>query len=186
MPFTFTPSEIPDVILIEPKSFEDPRGFFVEYYKKSDFVENGIKDEFIQDNHSRSTRGVLRGLHYQLPPHAQAKLVRCIRGEILDIAVDIRKDSPTFGKWIAAKLTENNKKMLYIPAGFAHGFYSISDVVEITYKVTAEYAPQSDRSIRWDDPQININWTELIDLSEVILSDKDLNASLLKDADLFV
>lgn len=185
MPFIFTPLEISDVILIEPKAFEDERGFFVEYYKKSEFVANGIDVDFVQDNHSRSTKGVLRGLHYQLNPNAQGKLVRCIKGEILDVAVDIRKGSPTFGKWVAEKLTAENKRMLYIPEGFAHGFYSISDVVEITYKVTAEYAPESDRSIRWDDPQIDIAWSELIDLSDVVLSDKDMNAASLKDADVF-
>jgi dTDP-4-dehydrorhamnose 3,5-epimerase len=140
MPFEFVKTVIPDVILIKPKVFEDERGFFVEGYKKSDFVSNGIDVEFNQDNHSKSTKGVLRGLHYQKYPKAQAKLVRCINGEIFDVAVDIRKNSPTFGKWVGFKLSAENKFMLYIPEGFAHGFVVLSDTAELLYKASNEFS----------------------------------------------
>ncbi len=178
MPFEFKQLEIQDVILVVPKIFEDERGFFLEGYKKSEFEKNGINIEFNQDNHSKSSKGVLRGLHYQLAPKAQAKLVRCIRGEILDVAVDIRKNSLTFGKWVSAKLTEDNKCMLYIPEGFAHGFVVLSDTAELLYKASNEYSKEHDRGILWNDPDINIKWD--IDF-EPVLSEKDKKQPRLKD-----
>lgn len=178
MPFEFKKYNISDVKLIIPKVFNDERGFFLESYKKSDFVNNGIKDEFNQDNHSKSTKGVLRGLHYQAAPKGQAKIVRCIRGAIFDVAVDIRKNSPTFGKWIGEKLTEENKHMLYIPEGFAHGFIVLSDEAELNYKASNEYSKEHDRGILWNDPDININWG--IDYIPLI-SEKDRNQPRLKD-----
>ena len=178
MPFEFKKYNISDVKLIIPKVFNDERGFFLESYKKSDFVNNGIKDEFNQDNHSKSTKGVLRGLHYQAAPKGQAKIVRCIRGAIFDVAVDIRKNSPTFGKWIGEELTEENKHMLYIPEGFAHGFVVLSDEAELNYKASNEYSKEHDRGILWNDPDININWG--IDYIPLI-SEKDKNQPRLKD-----
>lgn len=180
MPFQFVKTEIPDVVIITPKVFEDNRGFFLESYKQSEFAQNGINESFSQDNHSKSTRGVLRGLHYQKDPEAQGKLVRCIQGEILDVAVDIRKNSPTFGKWVGEILSEENKKMLYIPAGFAHGFLVLSDMAEILYKSTNEYSPENDRGILWNDPEININWN----IDNPIVSEKDQKQPLLKNADI--
>ena len=178
MPFEFKKYDISDVQLVIPKVFPDERGFFLEAYKKSDFILNGIKDEFNQDNHSKSTKGVLRGLHYQKDPKSQAKLVRCIRGEIFDVAVDIRKNSPTFGKWVGEKLTEENKHMLYIPAGFAHGFVVLSNEAEILYKASNEYSKEHDRGISWNDPDINIKWNINF---EPILSEKDKKQPRLKD-----
>lgn len=170
MPFNFEPQNIKDVILVKPKVFGDSRGFFMESYKKSEFFANGIDVEFNQDNHSKSSKGVLRGLHYQAAPYGQAKLVRCARGRIYDVAVDIRPDSPTFGKYVKVELSEENKQMLYIPVGFAHGFIALTDDVEILYKASGEYAPQADRGILWNDKDINIDWG--IDF-EPLLSDKD-------------
>lgn len=170
MPFEFKPQEIKDVILVEPKVFGDARGFFMETYKKSDFIANGIDVEFNQDNHSKSTKGVLRGLHFQKAPHAQAKLVSCSKGRIYDVAVDIRKGSPTFGKYVKVELSEENKRMLFIPAGFAHGFVALSDEVELLYKASGEYCPEADCGIIWNDSDINIDWN--IDF-EPILSEKD-------------
>lgn len=178
MPFEFRKYNIDGVVLVIPKVFNDDRGFFLEGYKKSDFVANGINVEFNQDNHSKSTKGVLRGLHYQVAPKGQAKLVRCIRGEILDVAVDIRKDSPTFGKWVAEKLTEENKHMLFIPEGFAHGFVVLSDEAELLYKASNEFSKEHDRGVLWNDPDINIDWG--IDF-EPILSEKDKVQPMLKD-----
>ena len=170
MPFEFKRLEIEDVVLVIPKVFADERGFFMEGYKKSEFVANGIDVEFNQDNHSRSTKGVLRGLHYQAAPKGQAKLVRCVRGEIFDVAVDIRKNSPTFGKWVGEKLTEENKRMLYIPEGFAHGFAVLSDTAELLYKASNEFSKEHDRGVLWNDPEIGVEWG--IDF-EPILSEKD-------------
>lgn len=170
MPFIFQKTDIDDVILVKPQVFGDKRGFFLESYQKSTFCKNGIDVEFCQDNHSKSTKGVLRGLHYQKNPKAQAKLVRCSKGKIFDVAVDIRKNSPTFAKWTGAILSEENKEMLYIPAGFAHGFVVLSDEAELLYKATNEYSAENDRGIRWNDPDININWG--IDFTPLI-SDKD-------------
>lgn len=178
MPFEFIKLKVKDVQLIKPMVFEDERGFFLEGFKKSDFVKNGILDEFNQDNHSKSTKGVLRGLHYQLPPKAQAKIVRCIRGSILDVAVDLRKDSPTFKQWVAEVLTEENKHMLYIPEGFAHGFAVLSDTAEILYKASSEYSKEHDRGLRWNDPDINVDWN--IDFTP-ILSEKDKIQPFFKD-----
>ncbi len=158
MPFTFTPLSIPEVILIQPRLFTDPRGFFLETYKYSEFQAHGIPETFVQDNHSRSVRGVLRGLHYQNPPQAQGKLIRVVRGAIYDVAVDIRPSSPTFGQWVSALLSEENQHMLYVPPGFAHGFLVLSDLADVTYKVTAEYAPDLDAGILWNDPALAIQW----------------------------
>lgn len=182
MPFEFIKTEIPDLIIVKPKIFSDERGFFLEFYKKSDFERAGIDTNFVQDNHSKSVKGVLRGLHYQLDPMAQGKLVKCIKGKIFDVAVDIRRGSPTYGKWIGIELSEENKLMLWIPKGFAHGFLTLSSEAEIIYKISgAEYSPQHDRSIRWNDPEININWPTT---EEPILSEKDKNAPLLRDAEI--
>lgn len=181
MPFEFKKTNIEDVILIIPKVFEDNRGFFLEGYKKSDFANNGIEDEFNQDNHSKSSFGVLRGLHYQSKPHMQAKIVRCIRGKIFDVAVDIRKNSKTFGKWAGAILSEENKNMLYIPEGFAHGFLTLSDTAELLYKASGEYSPQNDRGILWNDPTIGIDWEKFGLNFEPTLSEKDKKQPLLKD-----
>ena len=181
MPFEFKKTNIEDVVLIIPKVFEDNRGFFLEGYKKSDFINNGITDDFNQDNHSKSSLGVLRGLHYQTKPKLQAKIVRCIRGKIFDVAVDIRKNSKTFGKWTGAILSEENKNMLYIPEGFAHGFLTLSDTAELLYKASGEYSPQNDRGILWNDPQINIDWQKYGLNFDPTLSDKDKKQPLLKD-----
>ena len=167
----FIKTEIPEVVLVKPKVFKDDRGFFMETYKKSEFERAGITTNFVQDNHSKSTKYVLRGLHFQKEPFGQGKLVRCIRGKIFDVAVDIRKESPTFKRWVGFELTEENKQMLWIPRGFAHGFLTLSDEAEIIYKVSDnEYSPKSDAGIIWNDPEININWP--ID-REPILSGKD-------------
>ena len=179
MPFTFKKLEIPEVVLIEPKVFADKRGFFLENYKYSEFTDFGIKDNFVQDNHSRSIKGVLRGLHYQKLPKAQAKLVRCISGEFFDVAVDVRKGSPTFGKWVGEILSAENKKMLYIPIGFAHGFCVLSDYAEISYKSSDEYSPESEGAICWNDPTINISWST----ENPIVSEKDAQNKTLNEAD---
>ena len=181
MPFEFEPQKIKDVILVKPKVFGDNRGFFLESYKKSDFYANGIDVEFNQDNHSKSTKGVLRGLHYQANPHGQAKLVRCAKGRIYDVAVDIRPSSKTFGQYVKVELSEENKHMLYIPVGFAHGFVALTDEVEILYKASGEYAPHADRGIIWNDKDINIDWN--IDF-EPLLSEKDKIQPNLKDINL--
>ena len=181
MPFEFRRLDIKDVVLVTPKVFGDSRGFFMEAYKKSDFFENGINIDFTQDNHSKSTKGVLRGLHYQAKPYGQAKLVRCPKGKIFDVAVDIRPDSPTFKKWVGEILSEENKNMLFIPEGFAHGFIVLSDEAELLYKTGKEYAPASDRGIRWNDPEIGVDWG--IDF-EPLVSEKDSQQPFLKDIDL--
>lgn len=181
MSFEFIKQEIPEVVLVKPKVFADERGFFIESYKYSEFADNGISERFLQDNHSKSSKGVLRGLHYQLNPRIQGKLVRCISGNIFDVAVDIRQGSPSFGKWVGTELTEDNKNMFHIPAGFAHGFLVLSDTAEIIYKTTDEYAPECDRGIKWDDPDIGIKWN--IDF-EPVISHKDANQPALKDAEI--
>jgi len=181
MPFEFEPLAISEVVLIKPKVFSDERGFFLESYKKSDFEKAGITYEFIQDNHSASKKGVLRGLHYQKKPAVQGKLVRCIRGTIFDVAVDIRVDSPTFGKWVGVYLSEENKHMLWIPPGFAHGFLVVSDYAEVIYKVShSEYSPTHDAGILWNDPDIAIEWPLHL-VEEVILSNKDKNLPKLRE-----
>ena len=179
MPFEFERQNIEDVILIKPKVFGDNRGFFMETYKKSEFAKMGIDVEFNQDNHSKSTKGVLRGLHFQKPPFAQAKLVRCSKGRIYDVAVDIREKSKTFGQYVKVELSEDNKNILYIPEGFAHGFVVLSDEAELLYKASGEYAPQADSGILWCDKDINIDWD--IDF-EPILSEKDKVQQTLKEA----
>lgn len=150
---------IPDVLLIEPQVFEDDRGFFFESFNQKEFENTlGQKVTFVQDNHSKSERGTLRGLHYQLTPKAQGKLVRVIQGEVFDVAVDIRKTSPTFGQWLGEILSAENKKQLWIPEGFAHGFLTLSDTAEFVYKTTNYYAPELERCIVWNDPNLDINW----------------------------
>ncbi|MCD7739996.1 MAG: dTDP-4-dehydrorhamnose 3,5-epimerase [Candidatus Gastranaerophilales bacterium] len=178
MPFEFIKLDVKDMQLIIPKVFNDERGFFLESFKKSDFAANGILDDFRQDNHSKSAKGVLRGLHYQTAPKAQAKIVRCIKGKIFDVGVDIRKSSPTYKKWAGAILSEENKNMLYLPEGFAHGFVVLSDTAEILYKASNEYSKEHDRGIAWNDPDININWGINF---EPGLSEKDKNQPFLKD-----
>ncbi|WP_319559797.1 dTDP-4-dehydrorhamnose 3,5-epimerase [Marispirochaeta sp.] len=177
MPFTFNPGEIPGLMIIEPRVFPDERGFFLETYKETDFTAAGIPGPFVQDNHSRSARGIVRGLHFQREPHAQGKLVRVSRGAAWDVAVDIRASSPTFGKWAAVELTEENRRMYYIPPGFAHGFLALADDTELQYKCTAEYHAAADAGIRWDDPEIAIDWP----LNEVLVSDKDRCLPFFKD-----
>ena len=179
----FTPTSIPDVILIEPQIFGDHRGFFMETFQVKKFAEGGISAEFVQDNHSGSTRGTLRGLHYQIQ-QPQGKLVRCVVGEVFDVAVDIRRSSSTFGKWIGITLSAENKRMMWVPPGFAHGFYVLSNWGELVYKATDYYAPEWDRGILWNDPVIGIEWPIPV-AEEPLLSQKDKVAKLLKDADLF-
>ncbi|MBH9995379.1 MULTISPECIES: dTDP-4-dehydrorhamnose 3,5-epimerase [Bartonella] len=175
---------ISDVFIIQPKKFGDNRGFFSETYNAKDFSAHGINDIFVQDNQSYSAKaGTLRGLHYQLTPHAQTKLVRVTRGRVFDVAVDIRRGSSTFLKWTSVELSPDKWNEFYIPAGFAHGFLTLEDNCEFVYKVTDYYAPECDRSIRFDDPDIAIKWP--IDLAHVELSEKDKNAPFLKDAELF-
>ena len=179
MPFRFQRLAIPDVILVSAKQFVDDRGFFLESYKQSEFADNGIPWAFVQDNRSNSTRQVLRGLHYQMQPRAQGKLVTALSGKIFDVAVDIRQGSPTFGRWVGAKLSADRFNMLYIPAGFAHGFCVLSERADVLYKVTDEYAADLDRGIRWNDPHVGINWP----ISDPILSEKDAALPLLHDAE---
>ncbi|WP_028845369.1 dTDP-4-dehydrorhamnose 3,5-epimerase [Thermodesulfovibrio thiophilus] len=178
MPFTFKHLDIPDLILIQPKVFEDDRGFFMETYKSSDFYMNRIKYSFLQDNHSRSKKGVLRGLHYQLNPKAQGKLVRCIKGRIWDVAVDIRKGSPWYLKWVSIELSQENRDMLWIPPGFLHGFVALIDA-EIIYKCTEEYSAEFDRGVIWNDPAIGIKWP----VKNPVLSEKDARLPVLEEAE---
>lgn len=173
-----TPTELQEVLLIEPRVFEDPRGFFMESYHQHKFDEAGIDARFVQDNHSRSCRGTLRGLHYQLE-HAQGKLVRVVSGEVFDVAVDIRKGSPTFGRWMGVILSDENRLQLYVPPGFAHGFCTLSESADFEYKCTDFYAPEDEHGIRWNDPDIGVTWPDM----DYILSDKDENSPLLKDLD---
>ena len=174
---------IPDVLLIEPRVFGDERGFFFESFNARAFAEaTGVAVDFIQDNHSRSLRGVLRGLHYQLPPHAQGKLVRVVQGEVFDVAVDIRRGSPTFGKWVGATLSADNKRQLWIPPGFAHGFLTLSESAEFLYKTTDYYAPASERCILWSDADIGIDWPVGV---SPLLSAKDLTGVALCEAETF-
>ena len=154
-----SPTAIPDVLIIEPKVFGDERGFFLESYNRHAFkAATGLDVDFVQDNHSKSAKGVLRGLHYQSPPKAQGKLVRVVQGEVFDVAVDIRKGSPTFGRWAGEILSAENKKQLWIPPDFAHGFLTLSDTAEFLYKTTDYYSPEHERCIRWDDPTLGIEW----------------------------
>jgi len=179
----FIPTALPEIIVIEPKIFADERGFFLESYQKQKFSEHGINVSFVQDNHSKSCQGTLRGLHYQIQ-QAQGKLVRVISGEIFDVAVDIRRYSPTFGKWFGECLSEKNRKMLWVPPGFAHGFYVTSSQAEVLYKTSDYYAPQWERSIIWNDPTIGIEWP--IGSMHPVLSPKDLLGKSLIDAEVYV
>ena len=177
-----TPLMIPDVLLIEPQLFGDDRGFFYESFNQNKFeAALGYKINFVQDNHSKSVKGVLRGLHYQLTPKAQGKLVRVIQGEVFDVAVDLRQSSPTFGKWVGEIISANNKKQLWIPEGFAHGFLTLSDTAEFLYKTTDFYSPEHEQSILWDDETIGIDWP----MQEVSLSSKDNAALSFKEANFF-
>jgi dTDP-4-dehydrorhamnose 3,5-epimerase len=169
MPFIFTPTALPGVVVIEPKVFADDRGFFMETYKKSDFVPAGIDVDFVQENHSKSVAGTLRGLHLQRPPKAQGKLIRVVAGEIFDVAADIRRDSPTFGRWVSVTLSAGNRRSVFVPAGYAHGFCVVSPQAEVVYKTTDEYAPELEWGVRWDDPELGIPWP----VSEPLLSPRD-------------
>ena len=179
-----TPTAISGVLIIEPKIFGDARGFFFESFNQQAFNEaTGTDHQFLQDNHSRSAKGVLRGLHYQLPPHAQGKLVRVVRGAVFDVAVDIRQGSASFGQWIGVELSEQNHRQLWIPPGFAHGFLTLSDSAEFLYKTTAYYSPKYERCIFWADPEIGIRWpVESIGISTPAISEKDLLGNPLASA----
>ena len=179
MPFKFSKLSIPEVVLIEPRIFADPRGFFVELFKSTEFQANHVPASFAQVNHSKSQKNVLRGLHYQLNPKAQAKLISVVQGEIFDVTVDIRGGSPTYGKWVAERLSESNKRMLFIPEGFAHGFCVLSNEAQIIYYCSNEYAPELERTILWNDPTIAIPWP----VKEPLLSAKDSEGSSLADAE---
>ena len=170
---------IPDVKIFEPKVFGDSRGFFLESFNQKIFEEaTGLKRNFVQDNHSKSSRGVLRGLHYQQPPMEQGKLVRVTQGEVFDVAVDIRKTSPTFGQWVGVYLSAENKRQLWVPEGFAHGFLTLSDTAESLYKTTNYYSPQHEEAIAWNDPDLNIQWPRV---DSIILSAKDEKAKRFSD-----
>lgn len=178
MKFTFTPTEIPAVLLVEHERFEDSRGAFAESYREDLFLDAGLP-RMVQDNHSRSVKGVIRGLHYQLAGRAMGKLVRCIRGAILDVAVDIRRGSPTYGKWVGFELSEENRRMLWVPHGFAHGFAALTDIADVFYKMDQYYSPAHDRGFRWNDPAVAIPWP----FEAPLLSAKDERAPLLAEAD---
>ena len=178
MPFEFEKLSLEGCVLVKPRVFPDERGWAMESFKRSDFLKAGIPGDFVQDNHSRSVKGVLRGLHFQRGAAAQGKLVRCVRGAILDVGVDIRRDSPTFGKWLAVELSAENALQLYLPPTFAHGFLTLSGEAEVLYKCTAEYSPPDEGGIRWDDPQVAVDWGN----AAPILSPRDAALPLLKDA----
>ena len=180
MPFHFYPLTIPEVILVEPERIGDSRGFFMETYQYEQFAANGITPRFLQDNHSRSAKGVLRGLHYQKDPYAQGKLLKVVIGEIFDVAVDVRPGSPTFGQWVGERLSAENGRMLYVPPGFAHGFYVLTDSADLTYKTTNYYQPELEGGVIWNDPQIGIDWP----ITNPTLSNKDKDLPLLADADI--
>ncbi|MDN3920846.1 dTDP-4-dehydrorhamnose 3,5-epimerase [Pelomonas sp. PFR6] len=181
---TITPTALPEVLIVEPKVFGDARGFFTESWNEERFNQaTGNTLRFVQDNHSRSGRGVLRGLHYQLHPHAQGKLVRCVSGAVFDVAVDMRRSSANFGRWVGVELTAENQKQLWIPPGFAHGFVVVSETADFLYKTTGYYAPQAEGCVRWDDPTIGIEWPELG--MAALLAEKDAKAPLLAEAKTF-
>jgi dTDP-4-dehydrorhamnose 3,5-epimerase len=180
MPFTFTKTKIKDLLIIQPQKFGDSRGFFSETYKRSEFEANGISEQFAQDNHSCSSKGVLRGIHFQSAPMAQGKLVRVTRGSVWDVAVDLRVDSPTFKEWVGVELTEENGTMLYVPPGFGHGFVTLEDDTHFLYKCTEEYSPEHDGGIKWDDPELGIQWP----LTDVEVSAKDKTLPLLSEVQL--
>lgn len=177
------PTNLPEVLIVQPQVFEDARGFFMETFNQRKLAELGIVGDFVQDNHSRSQQGILRGLHYQIQ-HTQGKLVRVLLGEVYDVVVDLRRSSPTFGQSEAIRLSAENKRMLWIPPGFAHGFYTVSPWAEFFYKVTDYYAPQWERTLLWNDPQLGIDWP-LIDGQPPLLSAKDAVGQLLSDAEVF-
>jgi len=179
----FTPTSIPDVVLIEPRIHEDSRGFFMETWQAKRYQENGIDAQFVQSNHSRSSRGTLRGLHYQVQ-QPQGKLVRVICGEVFDVAVDLRKSSPTFGQWTAVTLSDENKSLVWIPPGFAHGFLVLSEYADFEYRCTDYYAPQHERTICWDDPDIGVTWPSS-GSQDLSLSAKDSAGTSLKDAETY-
>lgn len=179
----FVPTELPDVTLIKPRVIGDERGFFLESWHKRKFIEGGIDVEFVQDNHSRSVRGTLRGMHYQLE-HAQGKLVRVTHGSVYDVAVDLRRGSTTFGRWAGRYLDAEHMHMLWIPAGFAHGFYVVSETADVQYKCTDYYAPNAERCLRWDDADVGIEWP-LLDGEPPLLSAKDAAGQRLRDADVY-
>lgn len=181
MPFRFAPLELPGLVLIEPPVFRDARGSFMEAYKASAFRSAGISETFLQDSRARSTvRGAVRGMHYQLPPAAQAKLVQATRGAIHDVVVDVRKGSPTYGRHVAVELSEENARILYVPVGFAHGYCTLSDDTEVAYKLSSEYAPAAERAFRWDDPALGIRWP----VEKPVMSEKDARAPRFADADI--
>jgi dTDP-4-dehydrorhamnose 3,5-epimerase len=179
----FIATKFPDVILVQPEVYGDDRGFFMETYRAKNFADAGIKDTFVQDNHSGSVQGTLRGLHYQIR-QPQGKLVQVVSGEIFDVAVDIRRSSPYFGKWVGEILSEENKKQLWIPVGFAHGFYVLSEWASVLYKTTDYYSAEWDRTILWNDPDIEIDWP-LIEGSQLLVSEKDTNGIPLMEAEIF-
>ncbi len=179
----FIPTAIPDVILIEPKVFGDHRGFFMETWQRETFAKNGIDYDFVQDNHSKSSHGILRGLHYQME-QTQGKLVRVVEGTVFDVAVDMRRSSATFGQWVGYELSGENRHMMWVPPGFAHGFYVMSESAEFVYKCTDYYAPEHEESLLWNDPALGIDW-HLVNGIAPILSDKDANAPVFADAQTF-
>jgi len=179
MPFEFSETKLQGLLIVQPRKFGDDRGFFMETYKKSDFVSAGIKEEFCQDNHSLSSKGVLRGLHFQSSPHAQGKLVRVIKGSVWDVAVDLRPGSETLGQWVGIELTEENGTMFYVPPGFAHGFLTLQDNTHFLYKCTAEYAPEADGGVLWNDPDIAVDWP--LTRMTPLVSSKDEVLPYLKD-----
>jgi dTDP-4-dehydrorhamnose 3,5-epimerase len=186
VPFEFVPAEgLPAVVRVVPRRFADDRGWFSEVYKDSDFAAAGIAGPFLQDNHSVSAIGTIRGLHYQLPPHAQGKLVRVVRGRVWDVAVDIRRSSATWGRWVGAELSAETGEMLWVPPGFAHGFVALEDDTHLTYKCTKEYHQESERAINWDDPDLAIAWPALPPGAEYRLSEKDAAAESFTDAEVF-
>jgi dTDP-4-dehydrorhamnose 3,5-epimerase len=182
MPYTVTPTAIPDVLLLEPKVFSDDRGYFFESYRDRDFQEaTGLQAAFVQDNHSMSTKGVLRGLHYQIR-HPQGKLLRVVQGSVFDVAVDLRKSSPTFGRWVGARLSAENRRQLWIPPGFAHGFLALSETAEVLYKITDYWYPEYERTLLWNDPALAIEWP--VD-GEPRLAAKDVAGQAFGEVELF-
>ncbi len=183
MPYTVTPTAIPEVLVLEPKVFGDARGFFFESFNARDFAQaTGLNVDFVQDNHSKSARGVLRGLHYQIQ-HAQGKLVRVVQGEVFDVAVDLRRAAPSFGRWVGVHLSADNKRQLWVPPGFAHGFVVLSESAEFLYKTTDYWYPEHERSLLWNDPAVGIEWP--LNGAQPLLAAKDAAAARLNDAEVF-
>lgn len=185
MPFLFLATDLPEVVVITPRRFTDERGWFAETYKKSDFTSAGINESFVQDNHSMSALGTIRGLHYQLAPYGQGKLVSVAGGKAWDVAVDVRRSSPTFGNWVGVELSAENGRLLWIPPGFAHGFLALEEDTHLVYKCTAEYHSASERSVRWNDESLAIRWPESPAGGDYLLSDKDANAPLINEAEVY-